>query len=116
MQLNELEEFHQHAYEEAKLYKERTKFWHDKRVLKRKFMPRQKVLLYNSILRLFPRKLRSRWLRPFIAVKVQPYGIIEIQDGDQRFKMNMQRLKEYNDGALNALKTIITFKEPTDKF
>ena len=79
-------------------------------------MLRQKVLLYNLRLKLFPGKLRSRWSRPFIVVKVWPYGIIKIQDSDQKFKVNEQRLKEYNDGALNALKTIITFEESTDKF
>ncbi len=37
LQLNELEEFHLHAYENVKIYKERTKRWHDKHILRRDF-------------------------------------------------------------------------------
>ena len=33
LQLNELEEFHQQTYENAKMYKEKTKLWHDKKIL-----------------------------------------------------------------------------------
>ena len=75
------------AYENARLYKEKTKFWHDKKILKRDFTPGQKVLLYNSRLKLFPRKLRSRWLGLFTMVKIWPYGKVEIQDKEQRFKV-----------------------------
>ena len=54
LQLNKLEEFCQQAYENAKLYKEKTKLWHNKKILKRDFTLGQKVLLYNSRLKLFP--------------------------------------------------------------
>ena len=37
LQLNELEEFRMLAYENAKLYKEKTKKWHDRRILPRQF-------------------------------------------------------------------------------
>jgi hypothetical protein len=36
------------AYHSAKLYKERIKRWHDKRIKKKEFNPRDKVLLFNS--------------------------------------------------------------------
>ena len=32
LQLNELEEFRFFSYENAKLYKEKTKLWHDRRI------------------------------------------------------------------------------------
>ncbi|KAL5583455.1 hypothetical protein UlMin_015897 [Ulmus minor] len=67
LQLHEMEEFRNNAYENARIYKERTKVWHDKHILKREFQVGQKVLLYNSRLRLFPGKLRSRWSGPFIV-------------------------------------------------
>jgi len=60
LQLNELEEFRNEAYENSKLYKERTKRWHDKHIFRREFKIGQKVLLYNSHLKLFPGKLCSR--------------------------------------------------------
>jgi len=51
------------AYESSKLYKERMKAYHDKKkILKKEFYPGQSILLFNSRLRLFPRKLKSKWL------------------------------------------------------
>ena len=48
LHLNELEEFRSEAYENSRLYKERTKKWHDNLILRREFHPGQQVLLYNS--------------------------------------------------------------------
>jgi len=48
MQISELEEWQEKAYHSAKLYKKRTKRWHDKRIKKKEFNPRDKVLLFNS--------------------------------------------------------------------
>jgi hypothetical protein len=53
MQLSELEEWREKAYHNAKLYKERTKRWHDKRLKKKEFKPGDKVLLFNSRVKLF---------------------------------------------------------------
>ena len=66
LQLNELKEFRHEAYENAKIYKERTKAWHDKHIMRKEFQQGQQVLIFNSRLKLFPRKLKSRWSRPFI--------------------------------------------------
>jgi len=44
MQLSELDEWHERAYHNSKIYKERTKRWLDKRI-KKEFAPRDKVLL-----------------------------------------------------------------------
>ena len=65
LQLSELEEFHNEAYKNAKIYKEKTKAWHDKHIARKEFEPGQWVLLFNSRLKLFPGKLKSRWSRPF---------------------------------------------------
>ena len=59
LQLNELDELWMNAYENAKLYKDRTKIWHNKHLLKKEFYKGELVLLYNSRLKLFPRKLKS---------------------------------------------------------
>ena len=53
MQLSELEEWREKAYHNAKLYKERTKRWHDKRFKNKEFKPGDKVLLFNSRVKLF---------------------------------------------------------------
>ncbi|XP_070043012.1 uncharacterized protein [Nicotiana tomentosiformis] len=97
MQLNELDEFRLQAYENAKLYKENTKRWHDKNIQQREFETGQLVLLFNSRLRLFPGKLKSRWSGPFKVVRVTPHGAIEMRvlGGERTFLVNGQRVKHY---------------------
>ena len=91
LQLNEMDEFRHGAYENAKLYKERTKKWHDQRIINREFTPGQKGFLFNLHLRLFLGKLRSRWSGPFTVVQVFPHGAVEIQSTDRRFKVNAEK-------------------------
>ena len=54
------------------------KYWHDKHLVPKQFEVGQKVLLYNSRLRLFLRKLKSKWSEPFEVNQVFPYGAIEV--------------------------------------
>ena len=94
LQLNELEEFRQDAYESSRLYKDKTKAWHDKHLVKNEFKPGQQVLLFNSRLKLFPRKLKSRWSGPFMITQVFPYGSVELVHPDKgTFKVNRKILK-----------------------
>jgi hypothetical protein len=51
MQLSELDEWREKAYHNSKIYKERIKRWHDKRI--KEFAPRDKVLLFKSRVKLF---------------------------------------------------------------
>ena len=48
LQHSELEEFHNEVYENAKIYKEKTKSWHDKHIVRKEFESGQRVLLFNS--------------------------------------------------------------------
>ena len=48
LQLSELEEFHNEAYENARIYKEETKTWHDKHIKRKDFELGQRVLLFKS--------------------------------------------------------------------
>ncbi|XP_012844566.1 PREDICTED: uncharacterized protein LOC105964603 [Erythranthe guttata] len=80
LQLNELDELREQAYESNWLYKDKVKRWHDNNILHRQFQKGQEVLLFNSRLRLFPGKLKSRWSGPFIVQQVFPHGAIEIKD------------------------------------
>ena len=90
-QLNELEEFRLQAYDNASLYKERTKRWHEKRIIPREFSIGDKVLLFNSRLRLFQGKLKSRWSGPFTITQVSKFGYVELQAiDDHTFKVNGQ--------------------------
>ena len=113
LKLNEMDEFHLEAYESAKLYKERTKRWHDKHLVRCEFKVGDKMLLFNSRLKVFPSKLRSRWSGPFEIIKAFPYGVFEISHLDKgSFKVNGARLKLYIDGGCDRQKTIIEFQDP----
>ncbi|OIT32817.1 hypothetical protein A4A49_65792, partial [Nicotiana attenuata] len=70
---------------------------HDRNIIERNFKPGDTVLLYNSRLRLFPGKLKSRWSGPFHVVEIHPTGAIEIAaNNDSRtFRVNRHRLKHY---------------------
>ncbi|XP_070050766.1 uncharacterized protein [Nicotiana tomentosiformis] len=86
-ELHELDEFRYYAFESTKLYKEWMKIIHDKHVLDRNFKPGDPVLLYNSRLRLFSGKLKSRWSGPFRVVQLFASGAVEIESegGTNRF-------------------------------
>ena len=88
------------AYENSKQYKARTKTFHDKYISRKTFEPNQKVWLFNSQLKLFPGKLRSRWDGPFKVIQVFNHGAVEIQDPKTGniFRVNGQRLKPCIEG------------------
>ncbi|XP_059659018.1 uncharacterized protein LOC132305391 [Cornus florida] len=65
LQLNKLEELRNDTYESARIYKARTKAFHDKHIVRKNFEPGNKVWLFNSKLKLFPGKLHSRWDGPY---------------------------------------------------
>nr|GEV88673.1 reverse transcriptase domain-containing protein [Tanacetum cinerariifolium] len=72
LQLNELNELRDQAYENSLIYKERTKKLHD---------------------------LKSRWSCPFTVTKVYPYGTAKLAHADgSNFKVNCHRLKHYHGG------------------
>ena len=111
--LNELDEIRHEAYENVKIYKERTKAWHDKHIMRKEFQPGQQVLLFNSRLKLFLGKVKSRWSRPFVITQDFPYGsggLLHPEKGN--FKVNGQKLKPYFCGKVNKCKEITILKEP----
>ncbi|GJS73206.1 reverse transcriptase domain-containing protein [Tanacetum coccineum] len=91
MQLSELAELRDGAYENTRINKERTKKWHDSRLRG-----------YNSRLKMYPRKLKSKWSGLNIVKTVYPYGAVEIIDKNGfNFKVNGQRLKKYYEGNID---------------
>ncbi|GJT13026.1 reverse transcriptase domain-containing protein [Tanacetum coccineum] len=103
MQLHELAELRDDAYENTRIYKEQTKKWHDSRLCGNKdFKVGDKVLLYNSHLKMYPGKLKSKWSGPNIVKRVYPYRAVEIIDKNGfSFKVNGQRLKKYYEGNID---------------
>ena len=115
LQLSELDEFRNEAYENARIYKERTKAWHDKHIIMKEFEAGQHVLLFNSRLKLFPGKLKSRWSGPFIVTKVFLHGGAEATHLEKEtFKVNTQRLKQYFGGKFHTNKQIIPLNTPEE--
>ena len=96
LQLNELEELRNEAYDNARIYKDKTKKWHDQRILRKQFRAGDQVLLFNSRLRLFPGNLKSKWSGPYTVVSSTTFGAVTLRtDAGDEFKVNGQRLKHY---------------------
>ncbi|GJR50604.1 hypothetical protein Tco_1401125 [Tanacetum coccineum] len=104
MELNELMELIDKAYENTRIYKERTKKWHDSRLRGDKnFKEGDKVLIFNSRFKIHPGKLKSKWYDPCVVKSMHPYETIEIIDKNGvNFKVNGHRLKKYHDGYNNV--------------
>ena len=105
-QINEMDEFRLWAYESSALYKEKMKLYHDRRIENREFHAGDLVLLYNSKLRLFAGKLKSKRSGPFTVIRVFSHGSIELNGADNvLFKVNGQRVKHYV-GVPEEIRTI----------
>nr|GEV07259.1 reverse transcriptase domain-containing protein [Tanacetum cinerariifolium] len=78
VQLNELNELHDQAYENSLIYKEKTKRLHDSKIKDRVFNVGDRVLLFNSRLKIFSGKLKTHWSEPFTITHVLPYGTVEL--------------------------------------
>nr|GFB73328.1 reverse transcriptase domain-containing protein [Tanacetum cinerariifolium] len=96
LQLNELRD---QAYENSLIYKERMKKLHDAKIKNRIFNVDDQVLLFNSHLKIFLRKLKPHWSGPFMITEVYPYGTSKLSHADGlNFKVNCHRLKHYHGG------------------
>ena len=95
MQLSKLDEWCEKAYHKTKIYMKRTKRWHDKRIKKKEFTPGDKVLLFNSRVKLFGHgKLWSKWEGQFKVISTSSHGAVTLQnDEGMLFKVNGHLLK-----------------------
>ncbi|XP_023768543.2 uncharacterized protein LOC111917116 [Lactuca sativa] len=100
LDIQELEEIGNDAYENKAIYKEKTKAFHDKMISRKVFTTGQKVLLYHSHFKLISGKLRSRWVEPFVVTNVFDHGAIEIKSEQtgKIFKVNGHHLKQFYEG------------------
>ncbi|XP_068502942.1 uncharacterized protein [Phaseolus vulgaris] len=99
LQMQELDEISLEAYENSKFYKERTKRLHDHFITSKELVAGQRVLMFNSRLKLMPGKLRSRWIGPFFITHVHPHGVVELQSltSTKIFKVNGHCLKLFHE-------------------
>ncbi|RDY03660.1 hypothetical protein CR513_12727, partial [Mucuna pruriens] len=107
-QLQELEKLCLEAYENSQIYKQKVKKFHDSQILKKEFQVGQKVLLFNSRLKLIVGKLRSRWDGPFSITNVSPYGVVELKD--ETINNTFQRRKEYKREKKSSEQRLVVFE------
>nr|GFB89638.1 reverse transcriptase domain-containing protein [Tanacetum cinerariifolium] len=99
LQLNELHELRDQDYKNSLIYKERMKKLYDSKIKNHIFNVGDQVLLFNSRLKIFFGKLKSRWSSPFTITKVYPYSTAKLSHADgSNFKVNCHRLKHYYRG------------------
>ncbi|GJT69888.1 reverse transcriptase domain-containing protein [Tanacetum coccineum] len=116
LQLNELNELHDQAYENSLIYKEKTKKLHDSKIKNRIFNVGDRVLLFNSRLKIFSGKLKTRWSGPFTITKVFPYGTVELSQPDGlNFKVNVHCVQHYFGGDLPPKEVQDLHTLPKDK-
>ncbi|XP_047949001.1 uncharacterized protein LOC125194826 [Salvia hispanica] len=102
LQLQELEELRLEAFDSAMWYKERTKLWHDKNLRVKELCVGQKVLLFQSRLKLMAGKLKSKWIGPYTIIGLRANGAVEIQGSAPNsvpFLVNWHRVKVYRDNT-----------------
>nr|GEZ80286.1 reverse transcriptase domain-containing protein [Tanacetum cinerariifolium] len=103
------------AYENSLIYKERTKKLHDDKIKNRIFNVGDQVLLFNSRLKIFSGKLKSRWSGPFTISEIYPYGTAKLIHPDGcNFKVNCHRLKHYHRGDPPTLEILDIHTFPRD--
>nr|GEZ10928.1 reverse transcriptase domain-containing protein [Tanacetum cinerariifolium] len=108
LQLNELNELRDQAYENSVIYKERIKKLHDSKIKTIIFNVGDQVLLFNSRLKIFSRKLKTRWSGPFTITQVFPYGTVKLsQPNGPNFKCRSPVCwTEVGDSQLTGLEII----------
>ena len=83
----------------TRLYKEKTKVWHDRKLKMRKeFKKGDKVLLFRSKFKIKQPKLISRWVEPYAVKHQYPSGYVELYGlDDKSFIVNGHMLKLYHE-------------------
>ncbi|KAL1540991.1 hypothetical protein AAHA92_25267 [Salvia divinorum] len=102
LQLQELEELWLESYDSAMWYKERTKVWHDRNLRAKNLQVGQKVLLFQSRLKLMPGKLKSKWTGPYVITSIRSNGAVEIRGSppnSEPFIVNGHRVKPFRDSS-----------------
>ncbi|RVW21827.1 hypothetical protein CK203_108575 [Vitis vinifera] len=114
LDLNEMEELRNDAYINSKVANQRMKKWHDQLISNKELRNGQRALLYDSRLHIFPGKLKSRWIGPFIIHQVHLNGVVELlnSNGIDTFRVNGHCLKPFIE-PFKPKKEEINLLEPT---
>ncbi|RDX65745.1 gag-pol, partial [Mucuna pruriens] len=116
-QIQELDELRMEAYENARIYKQKVKKFHDQKILRKDLHIGQKVLLFNSRLKLIAGKLRSRWDGPFVITNIFPHGAVQLKEEqtNRTFQVNGHQVKPFLEGPapIGENTENISLMEPT---
>ncbi|XP_070003384.1 uncharacterized protein [Nicotiana sylvestris] len=78
------------------ILEDKMKYLHDKYACGKEFELGDFVLLFNSRLRLFMGKLKSKWNGPFEVVLVTPFGALDLKNKNgEIFRVNGNKVKHY---------------------
>ncbi|RVX18525.1 hypothetical protein CK203_006314 [Vitis vinifera] len=95
------------------------KKWHDQLISNKEYQKGQRVLLYDSRLHIFPGKLKSRWIGPFIIHQVHLNGVVELLNSNSTdtFKINGHRLKPFIEPFKQKMRKLISLshRKPNQK-
>nr|GEV56528.1 DNA-directed DNA polymerase [Tanacetum cinerariifolium] len=116
VQLNELNELRDQAYENSLIYKEKTKRLNDSKIKDRVFNIGDRVLLFNSRLKIFSRKLKTRWSGLFTITHVFPYGTVELSqiDGPNFKKEEEKQIEEEQAAKARYWKIPVSYDDDDD--
>ncbi|KAL1531216.1 hypothetical protein AAHA92_33919 [Salvia divinorum] len=98
----ELEKLRLESFGSAIWYKERTKLWHNKNLRTKELQVGQKVLLFQSRLKLMPGKLKSKWSGLYIITVIHSNRAVEISGSapnSEPFIVSGHRLKVFRDNT-----------------
>ncbi|XP_074283104.1 uncharacterized protein LOC141607650 [Silene latifolia] len=80
LQLQEIEEICLDSYDNAAIYNEKARTWHDRLIRRRELKEGNNFLVLQNRLKLFSRNLRSKWFGPYIVKKVHSHGAVEVEN------------------------------------
>jgi hypothetical protein len=118
LDLHLLDEWRNEAYESARLFKEKVKIWHDKKIKRREFKVGDQVLLFKSCFNFSAGKLIRKLQGPLVIQEVYRSGAIRLY-GDVRGKphvVNGKRLKHYLVGEDFIKKVEVVYVQTPEKF
>ncbi|XP_023733113.1 uncharacterized protein LOC111880931 [Lactuca sativa] len=100
LEIQELEEIRNEAFESSHIYKDKTKAFHDKYLSHKTFEISQKSRSKVTKQEKCSSKLRSRWVGPLIVTNVFNHGAVEIKSNKtgKVFKVNGHRLNVFYEG------------------
>ena len=95
LQINELDEIRQDAFQRTMLIQSQWNQWHDKFIKQKQFNTEDWALLFDSQFKNFKENLTTRWLGPYEVVTAFDNGSVKIRtiDGSEvSFIVNGHRL------------------------